>query len=82
MLRPTDIRKSSETLRTPRNRSLAQGAPIVDVKSVLGMPDVRKRLEDFGLEVNPSSPQELRDEIKADVQKWRKVVKTQNITVQ
>jgi len=49
--------------RTPR--------PIVDklngeVRAVLGLPDVKTRLATAGLEVNPSTPEELAEIVKTE----------------
>jgi tripartite-type tricarboxylate transporter receptor subunit TctC len=52
-----------------------------DMRLALAMPDVKARIEGLGLEVNPSSSEELARQIRADIQKWAKLVKEKNIVV-
>ena len=52
-----------------------------DLKTVLAMPDVRTRLDELGVEVNYSTAEELNLQIRADIQKWAKLVKEKNIAV-
>ena len=58
--------------------------PIIDklhreTVSVLRMPNVRKRLEELGLDVIASSPAELAALIKAEIPQWAKVIKDAGI---
>jgi tripartite-type tricarboxylate transporter receptor subunit TctC len=53
-----------------------------DLAKVLAMPDVRKRLDDLGVEVNPSTPEELHQQIVADTERWKQLVKTRHISIQ
>ncbi len=46
-----------------------------DVMSVLAMPDVRKNMEDRGIDMKPNSPDEFSKYMRAEVPKWTKVVK-------
>jgi tripartite-type tricarboxylate transporter receptor subunit TctC len=46
-----------------------------ELNKVLNTPDLRKKLEDQGLNVTPSSPDEFGKLIKTDMAKWAPVVK-------
>lgn len=46
-----------------------------ELNKALNSPDLRKKLEDQGLNVSPSSPDEFAKLIKADIAKWTPVVK-------
>jgi tripartite-type tricarboxylate transporter receptor subunit TctC len=46
-----------------------------ELNKALNSPDLRKKLEDQGLNVSPSSPDEFAKLIKADITKWAPVVK-------
>jgi tripartite-type tricarboxylate transporter receptor subunit TctC len=53
--------------------------PIVDrlnreIVKILGMPDVKEKLAGLGAEVVGNSPQQFAAAIKADVEKWKRVV--------
>lgn len=52
-----------------------------DVLAVLATADVKQRIDALGLEVNPSSPEELALQIRGDMQKWAKLVKDKNIVM-
>ena len=52
-----------------------------EVGRAMRKPDVAQRVLDMGADVIVSSPQEFTAEIKAEVERWRKVVKEANITV-
>jgi tripartite-type tricarboxylate transporter receptor subunit TctC len=59
-------------------------APIVDkihreAVRVLALPDVRKRLEDLGLDVIGSSPAEFAGVIRSEIPEWAKVIKEAGI---
>jgi tripartite-type tricarboxylate transporter receptor subunit TctC len=53
-----------------------------DLRTVLAMPDVLSRLQDLGLEVNYSTPQELSQQIQADAKKWMKLAKDRKLRAQ
>jgi tripartite-type tricarboxylate transporter receptor subunit TctC len=46
-----------------------------ELNKALNSPDLRKKLEDQGLSVTPSSPNEFGQLIQADIAKWAPVVK-------
>ncbi|WP_241673208.1 Bug family tripartite tricarboxylate transporter substrate binding protein [Lacisediminimonas profundi] len=50
--------------------------------AILQMPDVRKRITDFGGMISGAGPDEFRTFIVSETAKWRKLVQTQNIKVQ
>jgi tripartite-type tricarboxylate transporter receptor subunit TctC len=50
--------------------------------NVLKQPDVLKRLDEQGVEISTSSPQELRDYIHAEIRKYRDVIVAANIKVE
>ena len=52
-----------------------------DLRRILGEAGVRTRLDAFGVEVHPSSPEELENQIRADLAKWARLVKEKNIQV-
>lgn len=45
-------------------------------------PAVRKRLGELGLELTPSTPQEMADYVKSETAKWAKIIKEANVTVE
>jgi tripartite-type tricarboxylate transporter receptor subunit TctC len=49
---------------------------------VLGLPDVRQFLFNQGLEVNPSSPEQLRDQLRSDIARWGDVIRRTGIKAQ
>jgi tripartite-type tricarboxylate transporter receptor subunit TctC len=53
-----------------------------DAVKVLREPDVRQKLENLGLEVAASTPQQFADFIKAEMTKWGPVIKAANIIAQ
>jgi tripartite-type tricarboxylate transporter receptor subunit TctC len=48
----------------------------------MALPDVKQRVLDMGADVIVSTPQQFTAQIKEEVAKWAKVVKTANIQVQ
>lgn len=52
-----------------------------DVVKVLGMPDVQKLLQAEGGLVSPSTPEEFEAFLRADVDRWTKMIKQTGITV-
>lgn len=53
-----------------------------EVVKILALPDVRKRVVDLGFYVIANTPQEFAAQVKEEVEKWGKVVKSANIQVQ
>jgi tripartite-type tricarboxylate transporter receptor subunit TctC len=51
------------------------------IKEAVKMPDVRQRFEATGMDVRSGSAEELRDLLARDIEKWRRLVKEQNITI-
>ena len=43
------------------------------LKEILADADVKKRMLDLGIEARASTPQEISDRLKADIEKWGKV---------
>ncbi len=50
-----------------------------EVVAILQLPDVRERLGSLGAEVIPSSPSRLDDYIRAEIVKWRRVIRKMNV---
>jgi tripartite-type tricarboxylate transporter receptor subunit TctC len=50
-----------------------------EINRTLELPDVKERMAGLGLEPVGGSPEHLRDLVKREIEKWRKVVKTANI---
>jgi tripartite-type tricarboxylate transporter receptor subunit TctC len=46
------------------------------------MPDLTKRALDLGIEARASSPEEILDRLKADIDKWAKVIERAGIAKQ
>jgi tripartite-type tricarboxylate transporter receptor subunit TctC len=53
-----------------------------EVKKALATPDLQKRFGDLGGEIKPMSPDELGAYVKAENDKWSKVVKSANIKLE
>jgi tripartite-type tricarboxylate transporter receptor subunit TctC len=53
-----------------------------EVRIVVTMPDVVQRLKAVGFDINPGTPAQMRAVIKADLEKWGKVVKEAGIKAQ
>ncbi|PDS37265.1 tripartite tricarboxylate transporter substrate binding protein [Rhizobium anhuiense] len=49
---------------------------------VLADPDVKKRFAELGVEARSSTPQEIGDRLKADIEKWSKVIEDSGIVRQ
>lgn len=61
--------------------------PIVDklnaaLHKALSVPEVRERLEGFGGEVRGSTPEEMRNRVSSEVQRWSKLIAEANIPKQ
>ncbi|MGQ0546242.1 MAG: Bug family tripartite tricarboxylate transporter substrate binding protein [Betaproteobacteria bacterium] len=52
-----------------------------DFRKLLAQPDVRKRMEDFGITVVGNSPEEFGKFIKDELERWTKVAKAANISL-
>jgi tripartite-type tricarboxylate transporter receptor subunit TctC len=52
------------------------------LKEVLAMPDVKARLLELGIEAKASTPQEIQDRLKSDIDKWSKVIEAAGIQKQ
>jgi len=52
------------------------------LREVLDMPDLKKRALDLGIEAKASSPEEILDRLKADIDKWSKVIEQAGIAKQ
>ncbi|NOJ40941.1 tripartite tricarboxylate transporter substrate binding protein [Bradyrhizobium sp. WSM 1791] len=52
------------------------------LREVLDMPDLKKRALDLGIEARASSPEEILDRLKADVDKWAQVIERAGIAKQ
>jgi tripartite-type tricarboxylate transporter receptor subunit TctC len=50
-----------------------------EVKRVASLPEIRERFAVEGLEPTPSTPEEFRRHLKAEVDKWARVVKAANV---
>jgi len=48
----------------------------------LAEPDVKKRLLELGIEAKPSTPEELRSRLRADIEKWARVIERAGIAKQ
>jgi tripartite-type tricarboxylate transporter receptor subunit TctC len=46
-----------------------------EIKTILGMADVKEKLAAVGAEVSPSTPEETGKFLKADLEKWDKMMK-------
>lgn len=52
------------------------------LQRVLAMPDVQKTLSQAGFMITPSSPEQLADFVRHEIEKWTRVVKTAGITAE
>ena len=52
------------------------------LREVLDMPDLKKRALDLGIEAKASSTEEIRDRLKADIDKWAEVIERAGIAKQ
>ena len=52
------------------------------LREVLEMPDLKKRALDLGIEAKASSPEEIGDRLKADIDKWVQVIERAGIALQ
>jgi tripartite-type tricarboxylate transporter receptor subunit TctC len=51
-----------------------------ELNPILGLPDVKSRLDSMGLETRPGSPEAFAVYLKSEVAKWAKIIKTIGIT--
>ena len=54
----------------------------VALREVLDMPDLKKRALDLGIEAKASSPEEILDRLKTDIEKWAAVIERAGIAKQ
>jgi tripartite-type tricarboxylate transporter receptor subunit TctC len=52
-----------------------------EIVKIVAQPDVQKRLDDLGFEVVANTPDEFAQRIKAELEKWAKVVRDAKIKV-
>ena len=52
------------------------------MREVLDMPELKKRALELGIELKGSTPEELRQRLKDDVEKWAKVIERAGIEKQ
>lgn len=52
------------------------------IVEVLAMPEVKVRLLELGIEAKASTPQEIRDRLKGDIDKWSKVIEAAGVARQ
>jgi tripartite-type tricarboxylate transporter receptor subunit TctC len=52
-----------------------------EITSAMRHPEVEKRLQNIGAELNPGSPQDLQRFLEADIERWAKVVKQAGIRI-
>ena len=50
-----------------------------EVRAAVAAPDVKKRLQDLGIDARAGTPGELRERLVADIAKWRAVIEKANI---
>jgi tripartite-type tricarboxylate transporter receptor subunit TctC len=49
------------------------------LRKALADADVKERLLELGIEAKPSTPEELRSRLQADIEKWRRVIEQAGI---
>jgi tripartite-type tricarboxylate transporter receptor subunit TctC len=52
-----------------------------EVRAVLALPDIQKRLTDMGGQVTPTSSDEMRRHVEGEIAKWKKIVAERKIEV-
>ncbi len=52
-----------------------------EITSAMRDPEVAKRLQNIGAELNPGSPQDLRRFLESDIERWAKVIKQADIKI-
>jgi tripartite-type tricarboxylate transporter receptor subunit TctC len=50
-----------------------------EVRAAVASPDVKKRLQDLGIDARAGTPEQLRERLVADIAKWRAVIEKANI---
>ena len=50
-----------------------------EVNAALAAPEVRRRLHGLGIEARAGTPKALRDQLEADIEKWKRVIERANI---
>ncbi|MGH8623302.1 MAG: tripartite tricarboxylate transporter substrate binding protein, partial [Burkholderiales bacterium] len=51
-----------------------------EINPILGLADVKSRLDSMGLETKPGSPEAFTAYLKSEVAKWAKIIKAIGIT--
>jgi tripartite-type tricarboxylate transporter receptor subunit TctC len=52
-----------------------------DFRKLLAEPEVKKRMDEFGIQVVGNSPEEFARFIRSEIERWTKVAKTANISL-
>jgi len=50
-----------------------------DVRGVMALPDIRQRVTDLGFDVIASTPEAFAVQVKAEIERWGKVIKSAGI---
>jgi tripartite-type tricarboxylate transporter receptor subunit TctC len=50
-----------------------------EVRAAVASPDVKKRLQDLGIDARAGAPEQLRERLVADIAKWGAVIEKANI---
>jgi tripartite-type tricarboxylate transporter receptor subunit TctC len=53
-----------------------------EVVAALNQPDVRKRMEDIGIEIVTNTPEQFREFLTSELARWKQVIEAGNITVE
>ena len=53
-----------------------------DLRSVLASPEVQQRLSTLGGGAAPVSPQQMRDQVATEIERWKRLVETRKIEKQ
>ena len=53
-----------------------------EIRAVLEQPDLSKRLVDLGGTLHPTTPEEMRRYIEAEISKWKRIVAARKIQVE
>ncbi len=53
-----------------------------EIRRILALPEVKNRFAQEGMELTPSSPEEFRRHLQAEIEKWGKVTKAANIILE
>jgi len=53
-----------------------------DIKRLLAQPEMRQRVSELGFDIVASTPEEFAVQVKAEIEKWGKVIKAAGITAE